>query len=252
MNRQAIILNTIVFQEQLEQGLGQADLLEFVQALGLKRLEIRSEFLRDGQEELRDIRRRADELGLALFYSANVDFLQGDRVNPDLAKYCQEAEQLGAPFLKVNIGDAGAISREVLEKWWTSFSPKMDIRLENNQDPLAARLTNCQRVMKLIHEADLPLSFIFDTANWVFVGDSPVEAAELLASVTTYLHCKNVKQEGETLQASSFFDGELDLVSLIKAFPNLEYLALEYPASLQQVETDLVQLEELYLTKNKI
>ena len=49
MNRQAIILNTIVFQEQLDQGLGQADLLEFVQALGLKRLEIRSEFLRDGQ-----------------------------------------------------------------------------------------------------------------------------------------------------------------------------------------------------------
>lgn len=248
MNRQAIILNTIVFQEQLEQGLGQADLLELVQTLGLKRLEIRSEFLRGGQEELRDIRRRADQLGIALFYSANVDFLQGDRVNPDLAKYCQEAEQLGAPFLKVNIGDAGAISRETLEKWWTSFSSKMDIRLENNQDPLAARLTNCQRVMKLIHEASLPLSFIFDTANWVFVGDSPVEAAELLGPVTSYLHCKNVQKEGDALRVSSFFDGELDLASLLEAFPNVEYLALEYPASLQRVEADLVQLEELELS----
>lgn len=252
MNRQAIILNTIVFQEQLEQGCGQVDFLETVQALGLKRLEIRSEFLKGGQEELLDLRRRADELGISLFYSANVDFLQGDRVNPDLVTYCQEAECLGAPFLKVNIGDGRAISRDTLEKWWSSFSPKMEIRLENNQDPLAARLANCRRVMELIQEVGLPLSFIFDTANWVFVGDSPVEAAELLAPVTTYLHCKNVKQKGGILQVSSFFDGELDLASLIETFPRVDYLALEYPTSPQQLTADLLQLEETELLSRSL
>lgn len=245
MKRRDVILNTICFSEKLSQGIGQIELLDLVKELHLNRLEIRSEFLTGGHKELVEIRKRADELGISLFYSANVDFLQGDRVNPELSTYCEDAKILGAPFLKLNIGDGSKISRKILEEWAITFPSEVELRLENNQDPLAATLSNCQKVMELVGEAGLPLSFVFDTANWAFVGESTVEAAQVLGQATTYLHCKNVRKERGVLKVASFFGGELDLLALLDYFPKVDSLALEYPATLEQLEDDLNRLEEV-------
>ncbi|MBF0806135.1 MULTISPECIES: sugar phosphate isomerase/epimerase [unclassified Streptococcus] len=245
MKRQEIILNTIAFQAQLDQGYRQVDLLPWVQKLGVQRLEIRSDFLTGELNELHEIRREADKLGIALYYSANVDFLQGDFVNPDIVRHCQVAEILGAPFLKLNIGDGSAISEEQLVMWAKTFPSDMNLRIENNQDPDAATISNCQKVMGLLRRLDLPISFVFDTGNWAFVGESTVEAAEILGDLTSYLHCKNFRNQDGVLRVASFFEGELDLVQLLSYFPSLEYLALEYPASVEQLEVDLARLENI-------
>lgn len=241
MKKEDIIINTIVFKKDLDQGVQQLDLLEKVKDLGLERVEIRREFLQDKQD-LKAIKARADELGLSLFYSVNEDFLLADGVNPLVQEVCQEAEILNAPFVKLNIGDASQISPQELGSWYQSQDLSVGIRLENNQTPLHASLANCRLMMDKVKEAGLPISFVFDTGNWAFLGEDNFEAAGLLGTETSYLHCKNYGKGQDGLEVRGLFAGDLDFSSLFPLFSQIDYLALEYPSSMQNLQEDIEKI----------
>ncbi|MGT2906915.1 sugar phosphate isomerase/epimerase family protein [Streptococcus dentiloxodontae] len=241
MKREDLILNTIVFKEQLDTGVSQADLIELAASFGIKRLEIRREFLQDISQELSVIRQKADTYAFDLFYSVNEDLIVDKGLNPELSTILAEAQQLQVPFVKLNIGDVSAVTSSVLLPLADLMaSYQVGIRLENNQTPVHAGIANCVRAMDLVKEAELAISFVFDTANWVFV-DQPIAAAvEKLSSVTTYLHCKNYQfVDGKPEISGSLFTGELVISELAEQFPHLEYLALEYPCDLAVLKNDI-------------
>ena len=225
IKREELIINTIAFKEELDRGVKQEDLLESVKNLGLSRVEIRREFLRDIDIELKNIRKKADLLGLSLFYSVNEDFVIGDRVNPKLKTLRQEAELLGAPFIKLNTGDASQISVASLAELAPSFQSSVGLKLENNQDPLYASIKNCRLMMNKVSAADLPIAFVFDLGNWAWLGED-------------YRHVNG------QVEIASLFEGELDAPSLMKRFSHVRYLALEYPTSLENLEADIARLLE--------
>lgn len=246
MKKEDLILNTIAFKEQMDAGVPQADLIKLANRLGVKRLEIRREFLRGISEELPRIREAADQYHFDLFYSVNEDFVLDGAVNPLLEQLLEEAQILEAPFIKLNTGDVGGVQdatfsslNELIEKYGVG------IRLENNQTPGHANVANCLKAMQLVETANLPITFVFDTANWVFVGDSVEKAVEQLAEFTTYLHCKNYQLLDGKPVLSGLFDGELDIITLKNQFPHLEYVALEYPCALTDLEKDIRQFTEL-------
>ena len=92
--QEKLIINSIVFKEALEAGISQSDLLDQVHSLGFKRFEVRREFLRDIPQELGLLKAKANQLGLALFYSVNEDLLVEGRLNPSLDALLQETQDL--------------------------------------------------------------------------------------------------------------------------------------------------------------
>lgn len=246
MKRQDIILNSIVFKEALDKGIHQADLVARVADLGVRGLEIRREFLQDPKTDLAKIVAAGKRYNLPLFYSVNEDFLRDAQVNPDLPQLREEAELLGSPFVKLNTGDSRGVSVEQVAVLADQLAQGPQVLLENNQTPGHASLANCQATMALVKAASLPIGFVFDTANWVFVGEDPYQARAALQEVTTYLHCKNYQVlEGQPQVSPSFYQGRLDLLDLIAPFDQATYFALEYPSTLEQLEADLLALEKV-------
>ena len=227
IKREELIINTIAFKEELDRGVKQEDLLESVKELGLSRVEIRREFLGDIDVELKNIRKKADQLGLSLFYSVN-----------------QEAELLGAPLVKLPTGAAGQLSVASLAELAPSFQSSVGLKLENNQDSLYASIKNCRLMMNKVSAADLPIAFVFDLGNWAWLGEDIEQAFASLAEVTDYLHCKNYRHVNGQVEIASLFEGELDIPSLMKRFSHVRYLALEYPTSLENLEADIARLLE--------
>lgn len=245
ISKETLILNSIVFKDQMDQGISQADLVEVVASLGLRRFEVRREFLKDINRELPLIKQAADKYAVTLFYSVNENFLVDGKVNSELTQLLDEAKVLSAPFIKMNTGSARGVSQESLEDLALHLQQSdIGIRLENNQDPDNATIANCQAVMGLIAEANLPITFVFDTANWAFLDQDLSEAVKVFEPVTSYLHVKNYQLREERKEVTSFFDGEIDLVALYQQFHQLDYFALEYACPLEVLKADIEQLFE--------
>lgn len=242
MEKRELIINTIVFKEDLDAGKPQLDLLERLHDLGFQRVEIRREFLREPVDELHALRERADALGLALFYSVSEDFATDGALHSDLDKFRDEALILGAPFVKLNVGDSKALSLSTLSPLKALLKEGPGLALENNQDPTKATVANACQMMSLIEEAQLPIPFVFDTGNWYWLGESTSQAAAKLAPVTNYLHCKNYGREAGDIVFTGLFDGEVDMVDLLSQFAHVSYLALEYPCSEEQLSKDVERL----------
>lgn len=245
ISKETLILNSIVFKDQMDQGISQVDLVEVVASLGLRRFEVRREFLKDINRELPLIKQAADKYAVTLFYSVNENFLVDGKVNSELTQLLDEAKVLSAPFIKMNTGSARGVSQESLEDLALHLQQSdIGIRLENNQDPDNATIANCQAVMGLIAEANLPITFVFDTANWAFLDQDLSEAVKVFEPVTSYLHVKNYQLREERKEVTSFFDGEIDLVALYQQFHQLDYFALEYACPLEVLKADIEQLFE--------
>ncbi|MGT2929072.1 sugar phosphate isomerase/epimerase family protein [Streptococcus dentasini] len=243
MKKEDIIVNSIAFLKDLQAGKTQEELLADVHDLGFRSFEVRREFINDRKTELSGLKKKADSYGISLFYSVNEDLFVNSKVNPLLPVLFEEARVLAAPFIKLNTGDSQEVTDQELKKLSAFPLDEIGIRVENNQTPCHASLANCQHTMNMIGAAALPISFVFDTGNWAWVHESIEEAKEALASVTTYLHCKNYKLVNNKPQLSvSLFEGELDIRQLTKAFPSLEYLALEYPSTPEGLRRDVNRL----------
>lgn len=242
MKKEDIIINTIVFKHCFDKGKKQVDILRTVSELGLKKIEIRRELLTDIRTELQDIRHQADKLHLELFYSINEDLFVDGLINSQLNVFYEESNILKAPFIKMNTGSAKNISAttwNTLKETIKEFKP---IKVENNQDTQNARILNCLEIMKECKDRAIPIDFVFDTANWSFVDEETEKAITSLETYTDYLHCKNYKKMEKELFLTTLFEGEIDIISLIRRFSKVRYLALEYPCTEKELIKDIDSL----------
>ncbi|KAJ86833.1 sugar phosphate isomerase/epimerase family protein [Enterococcus faecalis] len=247
MNKTDLILNTIIFKNQLDQGVQQEELIDLVSSLGIKKVEIRREFIGNIASQLPKIRKKADDYQISLFYSINEDFVLGNSLNPKLEDFCQEAQILGAPFIKLNTGNAREITKETLQNVNKLDLKDRAIKLENNQSKENGILDNCYLMMKKMQEAQLDISFAFDTANWIWVSDSVEDAVKKMNHLTTYLHLKNYDVTNDGLKTTGLFSGELDMIKLLKEFHYIEQIAFEYPcSSIHSLKSDIEQFIQSY------
>ncbi|MBM7643281.1 sugar phosphate isomerase/epimerase family protein [Streptococcus loxodontisalivarius] len=241
VNRKDLIINSIAFLDDMNKGQGQVTFLDKISELGLHAFEVRREFLKNGRAELEEIRQAADQKQINLYFSVNEDLILNDKINPLLETLFEEAEVLGAPFIKLNTGDASKVSLAELETLKEVLEGPIGIRLENNQTPGHASLANCKHITDLVGQAGLPISFVFDTANWIWLDESIEEAREQLESVTSYLHCKNYQLEDGQPRVANYYDGLIDIEALESGFSHLDAVAFEYPASFEQLKADVAR-----------
>ena len=176
--------------DRVRQAGGQRAMLPVIAGAGADGVEIRRElFSSDELMALPALGESIELLGLLACYSAPAPlFMPDGTLNPDLPRYLREASTLNALWLKVSLGHFS--DKHPLEDLRTLLDASgMALVVENDQTD-CGQLAPMQRFKAACRVMALPVTLTFDMGNWLWVGDSPEEAARQLAPAVSYIHVK--------------------------------------------------------------
>lgn len=176
--------------DRVRQAGGQRAMLPVIAGAGADGVEIRRElFSSDELMALPALGESIELLGLLACYSAPAPlFMPDGTLNPDLPRYLREASILNALWLKVSLGHFS--DKHPLEDLRTLLDESgMTLVVENDQTD-CGQLAPMQRFKAACRVMALPVTLTFDMGNWLWVGDSPEEAARQLAPSVSYIHVK--------------------------------------------------------------
>lgn len=190
MAREIIVVTAAYGQSRIRALGGQAAVLPFIAAAGADGVEIRRELLAD--DELRSLPALSEQIarhGLMACYSAPQTLFDDDgRLNPHLATLLQEAHALNARWLKLSLG--AFRDKSTLEPL-RGLLALSDVALVIENDQTAGgQLAPMQRFSAAVQVLALPVTLTFDMGNWLWVDESPEEAARRLAPAVSYIHVK--------------------------------------------------------------
>nr|WP_318383512.1 sugar phosphate isomerase/epimerase [uncultured Enterobacter sp.] len=190
MHRKIIVVTAAYGRERIQALGGQAGVLPFIAQAGADGVEIRRElFTPEALNDLPALAAAIDAWDLLACYSAPEPLCLPDgSLNPLLPALLQEARTLNALWLKVSLGHFQHKSAlNALRSWLTDSG--MALVVENDQTD-CGQLAPMQRFKAACRVMNLPVTLTFDMGNWLWVGDSPEEAARHLAPAVSYIHVK--------------------------------------------------------------
>ena len=118
----------------------------------------------------------------------------------------------------------------------------MELVVENDQTD-CGRLQPMQRFNEACQAQNLPISLTFDMGNWLWVGDSPEQAAQNLASTVGYIHVKAAVAHRDSYRAVPPDTADPRWLALLKTLPNDVPRGIEFPLEGQ----DLVAVTRRYV-----
>ncbi|MBE3467081.1 sugar phosphate isomerase/epimerase [Enterobacter cloacae complex sp. P15RS] len=190
MSRKIMVVTAAYGADRVRQAGGQWAMLPVIAGAGADGVEIRRElFSSDELMALPALGESIELLGLLACYSAPAPlFMPDGTLNPDLPRYLREASILNALWLKVSLGHFS--DKHPLEDLRTLLDESgMTLVVENDQTD-CGQLAPMQRFKAACRVMALPVTLTFDMGNWLWVGDSPEEAARQLAPAVSYIHVK--------------------------------------------------------------
>ena len=190
MGRKIIVVTAAYGADQVREAGGQRAMLPVIAKAGADGVEIRRELFNDAElKTLPTLAQSIELLGLLACYSAPDSLFTADGVlNPALPHYLAEANTLNALWLKVSLGNF--TDKQQLEALRPLLQESgMTLVVENDQTDFG-QLAPMQRFKAACRVLELPVSLTFDMGNWLWVGDSPEEAAQRLAPAVSYIHVK--------------------------------------------------------------
>lgn len=230
MNRQQMVINTIVFMQQVEQGKEQRAFLEDSKALGIQTIEVRREYF-SSVEEMQRTASEANRYGISLFYSVPRPlFVEGYLAREDIDRVFAEASDLGVKSIKWNCGDFKGWTNEDLV-WMKDRLSRFQglVTVENDQTMQSGTVEGLHAFLTQTQTAGLPIRYTFDAGNWMWVGEDPLENAKRLSGFVSYIHLKDVQVLEGTPNAVPLGEGTLPLEDILSVLPKEAPIALEYP-----------------------
>ncbi|MBX4669645.1 xylose isomerase [Klebsiella sp. CVUAS 5466.2] len=190
MARKIIVVTAAYGNDHVKALGGQSAVLPFIAGSGADGVEIRRElFSADELNRLAELAADIERRGLLVCYSAPEALFAADgALNPHLSDLLQEAQTLNALWLKLSLGHFThhhglETLRDILRE------SGMALVVENDQTD-CGQLAPMQRFKAACRVNQLPITLTFDMGNWLWVGDSPEEAARHLAPAVSYIHVK--------------------------------------------------------------
>lgn len=190
MARKIIVVTAAYGNDHVKALGGQSAVLPFIADSGADGVEIRRElFSADELNRLAELAADIERRGLLVCYSAPEALFAADgALNPHLSDLLQEAQTLNALWLKLSLGHFThhhglETLRDILRE------SGMALVVENDQTD-CGQLAPMQRFKAACRVNQLPITLTFDMGNWLWVGDSPEEAARHLAPAVSYIHVK--------------------------------------------------------------
>jgi len=232
MDKKNIVLNTLVFNQQHDNGESQLNMLKRVVNFGIQQAEVRREFFDDPAKEANDIKNFVSEHQLKLFYSVpETIFTDNGDLNPELSTYFAEAKSMGVSSLKMNIGGFDKFSGDLHSALREYAESDIEFNVENDQSIANGSTKNILKFLNAAEKSNLDIKFVFDLGNWRFVNENELDAAKSLSPYTRYIHVKNDVLGGTKPQVVSLDTGVIDWHSALEILPKNLPVALEYPAS---------------------
>lgn len=226
MGRKIFVVTAAYGHDRIREMGGQTALLPMINAAGADGVEIRRELMTDDEiHHLAPLAQAIAAQGLLACYSAPQPlFTDAGELNPALPMLLNEARALDAQWLKVSLGHFTDTDAFPLLQQWLAES---DMRLVVENDQTACgELSPMQRFSAACQDYPLPVSLTFDTGNWLWVGASPEEAAQKLASGVSYIHVKGAEVHGHHCRA---IPPNARWLALLNALPADAPRGIEFP-----------------------
>ena len=208
---------------------GQAALLPMIKMAGADGVEIRRELF--SGHEVQQLRALGDAIAqhqLSASYSVpEALWLEEGTLNPRLAAWLQEAEQLGAKRLKLALGHFVDLSAKDALLAILNASP-VTLVVENDQTP-DSKFAPVQAFFHQACDAALPLDMIFDMGNWCWTGEDAMQAAAQLSRYVSYIHVKAAVPQGDSFRAIALDEAQDDWRALLQALPADAPRGIEFP-----------------------
>lgn len=229
MKRKIIVVTAAYGNDQIQAMGGQQAVLPIVANAGADGVEIRRELLSDTElHQLPALARAINAQTLLACYSAPEALCLADgSLNPRLPALLDEAQALNALWLKVSLGHYQR--QEVLVQLgeWLESSG-MALVVENDQTE-CGQLAPMQRFKAACSARNLPVTLTFDTGNWLWVGDSPEEAARQLAPAVSYIHVKAAVPHQQHYRAIALDNADARWLRLLDQLPADAPRGIEFP-----------------------
>ena len=104
----------------------------------------------------------------------------------------------------------------------------MALVVENDQTD-CGQLAPMQRFQAACREMALPVTLTFDMGNWLWVGDSPEEAARHLAPAVSYIHVKAAVPHKDNFRAVAPDRADARWLDLLGKLPADAPRGIEFP-----------------------
>ena len=210
-----IIVVTAAYGNDLVKALGgQSAVLPFIAGSGADGVEIRRELFSAAElKQLPTLAADIEKQGLLACYSApQALFTDNGELNPHLPSLLEEAQTLNALWLKLSLGH---------------FIHNQ--QLETLRDILSGQLAPMQRFKAACRVHQMPVTLTFDMGNWLWVGDSPEEAARHLAPAVSYIHVKAAEPHHEKYRAVPPDQADARWLALLDNLPADAPRGIEFP-----------------------
>lgn len=229
MKPEIIVVTAAYGAQKVAELGGQAALLPLIKMSGADGVEIRRELFSENELcLLHALGNAIAQHQLSASYSVpEALWLDDGALNPRLAQFLQEAEQLGAKRLKVALGHfvdltAQQTLRDILQ------ASAVTLVVENDQTPDS----QLQPMLHFFHhacDAALPLDMTFDMGNWLWTGEDGLQAAAQLSRYVSYIHVKTAVAHGDSFRAIALDHADDSWRTLLQALPTDAPRGIEFP-----------------------
>lgn len=229
MSRKIMVVTAAYGADRVREAGGQRAMLPVIAAAGADGVEIRRElFTSEELQTLPALGESIELLGLLACYSAPAPLFTADgKLNPDLSRYLAEASTLNALWLKVSLGHFQ--DKQPLDALRALLDASgMALVVENDQTD-CGQLAPMQRFKAACRVMCLPITLTFDMGNWLWVGDSPEEAARHLAPAVSYIHVKAAVAHNAQFRAVAPDNADARWLALLDRLPSDAPRGIEFP-----------------------
>jgi len=144
-----------------------------------------------------------------------------------LPRYLAEAATLNALWLKVSLGHFS--DKQQLDALRALLDETgMTLVVENDQTR-CGQLAPMQRFKAACRVMNLPVTLTFDMGNWLWVGESPEEAAKHLAPAVSYIHVKAAVPHQQQYRAVPPDNDDARWQALLDQLPSDAPRGIEFP-----------------------
>lgn len=229
MGRKIIVVTAAYGADKVREAGGQRAILHVIAGAGADGVEIRRELFNEAElASLSTLAGSIELLGLLACYSAPDALFTPDGIlNPMLPRYLEEAATLNALWLKVSLGHFS--DRQQLDALRALLDETgMTLVVENDQTN-CGQLAPMQRFKAACRVMNLPVTLTFDMGNWLWVGESPEEAAKHLAPAVSYIHVKAAVPHQQQYRAVPPDHGSTRWQALLDQLPADAPRGIEFP-----------------------
>lgn len=230
MEKNNIVINTLVFLENLNSGVEQVKLLQDIHSLGINKVEVRREYIKDFDKELEAIKDTAKKYNMELYYSVpKYLYVDGKLAINEVEEYFSEANKMNCRNVKLNIGTYNSINSENVSDI-NRLCDKYSVRLtiENDQTEENGRAQKIKDFLESAKRLGAKISCTFDIGNWLWQNEDPKENAYKLKPYVTYIHLKDALLQDKP-QAAYLDEGIIPWRDILKIFQEDIPVAIEYP-----------------------